>query len=96
MARTPGRTTAFPTKSLPWRKQFFLLSLPVLLCQIRSLPGGKALITIPPRHLYPTLLVLRTGFKLLFMVMHQKVPWAGGQETQVPALGLEVNCFPEV
>lgn len=70
------RTTAFPTKSLRWRKQFFRL-----LCQIRSPPGGKALIAAPPPHLHPPLLVLRTGLNVLFMEMHQKVPWARGQET---------------
>lgn len=100
MARILGRTTAFPTKPLPWRKQFFRLSLPLLLCQIRSLPEGKALITVPQwaagSHLYPPLLVLRTGFKLLFMEMYQKEHWARGQETRVPALGLEVDCSPDL
>lgn len=47
---------------------------------------------LPIRSPHPSpLLVLRTGFKLLFMVMHQKEHWAGGQETRVPALGLEAD-----
>lgn len=48
----------------------------------------------PPPHLYPTLLVLRTGFKLLLMVMQQKVPWAGGLGNPGSCLGVGGRLFP--
>lgn len=50
----------------------------------RTLPRGKALITTTLQPLAGP----ENCFKRLFMETQQKQHWAGGQETQAPALGV--------